>query len=210
MHTDTFTRQELADQISSLKSGVDPYIEDSIFYIPKPPRTKKDKHPKNRRNRYHQKRQYKFAEKRFSRGSLVIVCREKADGSKEYRLQRDFNDKPKGPWDVLKSRPGFVIGSPLTEKELDETAALRETEEETLIPINVGTIQYVDKIPVKSDYNIHVFVKYVPVGTEDGQGDQVYSYDWYDKEEIQDMVNKGLILPNHATAWNMAVAKGLV
>lgn len=228
MVTPLFTDRDLDYFASSLNNDRDPFIEDYVIpNIPRPRKRRPSKGRNSRKKTYQDQRNRRFSfraniQQRFSRGSNIIIRFLREDGYAEFRLQRDRNnDNNFGFGNPLKSKPGFVFGSPLDDNETDETAALRETMEEALIPENMGQLVKVDTLNIvsryrdtsgfiKANYAFNGFVYTVPFNTPDGKGDQVYEHDRCTREEIDQMISKGLILPNHATIWLTARAMGLI
>jgi len=218
-NTSNFTAADLAALRSSLSQGYDPILDECIIpQIPKPYRKRSTEYKPSRRqakgHKENRRAQYFKSQIRKSsdRGSLVILRFLREDGYAEFRIQRDVSDNlnEQGTGYRLKGKPGFIFGSPDNHKEPDESVGLRETEEEALVPADVGKIVKVSDINAGNRYYVAVFVKTVPFDTEDGKGEDVYEYDRCTKEEVEDLVRERGLLHNHIVGWNMAVAGGFV
>lgn len=198
---------EFEDLVRCLRYGYDPIVDRIVNNI----RSRKRKiniktGGNNRKDKpRHNKRSQRFAGQEISRYSLVIPVFLRDDGYAEIRIQRDINDNG-----LLKGKMGFVIGRADTQKETYEETALREMNEETLVPESIGKLIRVDVIKTTSNYTLIAFIDILPFDTVDGKGTDVYSHSRYSVEDVMLMTRNCELLLDHGASFTTALAKGLI
>lgn len=198
---------EFEDLVKCLRYGYDPIIDRIVNNIK--PRKRKANIKTDNNNRddkpWRNKRSQRFASQEISRYSLVIPVFLQDDGYAEIRIQRDIGDNG-----VLKDKMGFIIGKADTQTETSEEAALREMEEETLIPKTVGKLIRVDVMKTSPNYTLTAFVDIIPFDTIDGKGADVYSHSRYSVEDVMLMNKNGELLFDHGASFTTALLKDLI
>lgn len=199
---------EFEELVRCLRSGHDPIVDRIINNI-KPKKSKRvnrkiDGNNSGNNPRYN-KRSHRFKDQEMDRGSLVIPIFLRSDGYAEIRIQRDIDDHG-----ALKGKMGFVIGKADTKIETEEEAALREVEEEALIPKSVGELIRIDVMKTTRSYILTAFVDILPFDTIDGKGADVYSHSRYSVEDVILMVKNGELLFDHGASFTTASIMGLI